>query len=310
MPRTHLFPPDRVHYVWNNAIPPVLEIDPGDTVIYELRDVTDNQITPASTAEDLTRLDWSRIYPLAGPLLVKGAQPGDVLEVEIVDLHPKGWGWTGIIPGYGLLAEEFEQPYLKIWDLSPGDHTFFREDIRIPLDPFCGTMGVAPREPGEHPVMPPGPFGGNMDIRHLTRGSRLFLPVQVEGALFSVGDAHAAQGDGEICVTAIEAPMYAVLRFHLHKGRSIEGPQFLCPKPLTAKYDEKGYYATTGIAPDLMVAAKKAVRYMIDHISQTYRMSREEAYILASVVVDLKISEVVDKPNWIVTAYLPLSIFR
>jgi acetamidase/formamidase len=309
MGREHFLPAEKVHFVWNNALPPALEIDPGDVVVYDLRDVTDNQITPASTADALTTLDWSRIYPLGGPVFVKGAKPGDVLEVEILDLHPKGWGWTGIIPGFGLLEEEFNKPYLRIWDLSPGDHTFLREDIRIPLDPFCGTMGVAPEEKGEFPVMPPGKFGGNMDIRHLTKGATLLLPVQVEGALFSCGDCHAAQGDGEVCVTGIEAPMHVALRFRVRKDRSIPEPQFLTPGPLTSKYDGKGYYATTGISPDLLEASRKAVRHMIDHLVHTYHLTPEDAYVLCSVAVDLKISEVVDKPNWIVSAYLPLSIF-
>ncbi len=309
MGREHFLPADKVHFVWNNALPPALEVEPGDVVIYDLRDVTDGQISPQSRAEVLTQLDWSRVYPLGGPVLVKGAKPGDVLEVQVLDIHHKGWGWTGILPGFGLLEEEFPRPYLRIWDLSPGDHTFLREDIRVPLDPFCGTMGVAPGQPGEFPVMPPGNFGGNMDVRHLTRGSVLLLPVHVEGALFSCGDCHAAQGDGEVCVTGIEAPMYVALRFGLRKGRSIPGPQFLTPGPLTDKYDAKGYYATTGIGPDLMEAARDAVRAMIDHLVHLSGLSPEDAYVLCSVVVDLKISEVVDKPNWIVSAYLPQAPF-
>ena len=309
MGRTHFLPPEKVHYVWNNRLPPALEVASGDTVVFDLREVTDNQITPQSTAEDLTRLDWSRIYPLGGPVAVQGARPGDTLEVEILDLHPKGWGWTGIIPGFGLLEEEFTKPYLRIWDLSAGDHTTLHEHIRIPLDPFCGTMGVAPAEPGEHPVMPPGTFGGNMDIRHLTRGTRLLLPVQVEGALFSCGDCHAAQGDGEVCVTGIEAPMHVAVRLWVRSGMSVPEPQFITPGPLTGRYDGRGYYATTGISPDLMEAARKAVRHMIGYLTRTHRLTPEDAYVLCSVAVDLKISEVVDKPNWIVTAYLPQALF-
>jgi acetamidase/formamidase len=309
MGRTHFLPSEKVHYVWNNRLPPALEVSSGDTVVFDLREVTDNQITPRSTADDLTRLDWSRIYPLGGPVFVKGARPGDTLEVEILDLHPKGWGWTGIIPGFGLLEDDFTRPYLRIWDLSSGDHTTLHENIRIPLDPFCGTMGVAPAEPGEIPVMPPGKFGGNMDIRHLTRGTRLLLPVQVEGALFSCGDCHAAQGDGEVCVTGIEAPMHVAVRLWVRGDVSVPEPQFITPGPLTRKYDEKGYYATTGVSPDLMEAARKAVRHMIGYLTRTHHLTPEDAYVLCSVAVDLKISEVVDKPNWIVTAYLPQALF-
>ena len=309
MGRTHFLPSDKVHYAWNNRLEPALEINPGDTVVFDLREVTDNQITPTSTAAALSSIDWSRVYPLGGPVFVKGARPGDTLEVEVLDLHPKGWGWTGIIPGFGLLEEEFATPYLRIWDLSAGDHTTLQENIRIPLDPFCGTMGVAPAEAGEIPVMPPGVFGGNMDIRHLHKGARLFLPVQVEGALFSCGDCHAAQGDGEVCVTGIEAPMHVAARFWVRKDRTVPEPQFITPGPLTRKYDEKGYYATTGIAPDLMEAARKAVRHMIGWLTATHGLTPEDAYVLCSVAVDLKISEVVDKPNWIVSAYAPLAVF-
>ncbi|MBI4279363.1 MAG: acetamidase/formamidase family protein [Armatimonadetes bacterium] len=310
MPRTHFLSPDRVHYRWNNTLEPVLEVDPGDTVVYDLRDVADNQITPRSTSADLLRLDRERIYPLGGPVLVRGARPGDVLEVEILDLHTRGWGWSAVMVGSGLLPDDFAEPYLHIWDLSAGDYTHMRPDIRIPLDPFLGTMGVAPAEAGAFRVMPPGCFGGNLDCRHLTRGATLLLPVQVEGALFSCGDAHAAQGDGEVCVTGIECPMHAALRFNLPRGRSIPEPQFITPGPLTSRYDGKGYYATMGVHPDLMEAARNALRHMIDHMVHAYRMSREEAYVLSSVVVDLKITEVVDRPNWVVSAYLPLAIFQ
>ena len=233
MGREHVMPADRVHYRWDNSIRPVLEIEPGDEVIYDLREVSDGQINPASTARDLPRLDMARVYPLAGPIAVKGARPGDVLEIEMLELTASHWGWSGINPGFGLLPEEATEPYLHIWDLSAGTATELRPGIRIPLDPFCGTIGVAPETPGSHPVMPPGRFGGNMDIRHLTQGSTLFLPVWVDGALFSCGDPHAAQGDGEVCVSAIEAPMRARLRFGLRKDQSIPGPQFSVTGPLT-----------------------------------------------------------------------------
>lgn len=309
MATTHFLEEGRVHYQWDRSLAPALEIAPGDTVVYRFRDVTDGQVHPGSKAEDLGALDWNRIYPLAGPVFVKGAKPGDVLEIEVLDLHPLGWGWSAILPGFGLLEQEFTKPYLHHWDLSNGTYAWFKEGIRIPLDPFCGTMGVAPAEPGPHPVMPAGKFGGNMDIRHLTAGSRLYLPVQVEGALFSAGDCHAAQGDGEVCVTAIECPMYGALRFHLHHGTSLPGPQFQVPGPLTSKYDAKGYYATTGISTDLMEAARQALRNMIAHMVEKYGLTPEEAYVLSSIVVDLKVSEVVDKPHWIISAYLPLAIF-
>ena len=310
MAQTHYFPEDKVHYVWDNELDPVLTVAPGDTVVYRTREVSDGQISPNSTTEVLNALDWERLYPLAGPVAVEGAEPGDAVEVQVLDIHTEGWGWSAVLPGFGLLSEDFTEPHLKIFDLSPGDYTPFKDGIAIPIEPFFGTMGVSPVGSEKPLVMPPGPFGGNMDTRHLTRGSRLFLPVQVPGALFSVGDAHAAQGDGEVCVTGIECPMYAALRFDLHKGRNLPAPQFATPGPLTPRVEGAGWYATMGVNPDLMQAAKDSLRAMVEHISTTYHMEPVEAYVLASLVVDLKISEIVDQPNWIVSSYLPLSIFR
>lgn len=309
MAHTYYFPEDRVHFTWDVRHEPVLHIESGDTVVVQTRDVSDNQITPASTAGVLATLDWERVYPLAGPIYVEGAQPGDTLAIEVLDLHTQGWGWAAIIPGFGLLADEFTEPYLRIFDLTHGDSTHLRDDILIPVEPFLGTMGVCPMGASKQPVMPPGIFGGNMDTRHLTRGSTLYLPVQVAGALFSAGDAHAAQGDGEVCVTAIEAPMYAALRFTLEKGRRLPAPQFVTPGPLTRRVDTAGFYGTTGVGPDLYRAAQDAVRAMIDHLSETYSLSKQDSYVLSSLCVDLKIAEIVDAGQYIVSALLPLAIF-
>src|SRR5215211_9072569 len=289
MAQTHYFPTDRVHFTWDAGLEPVLEIDSGDTVIVETRDVSDNQIGPGSTTDVVAGLDWDRVYPLAGPIGVRGAEPGDTLAVEILDLHPRGWGWTAILPGLGLLPEDFPDPYLRTFDLSDGEYIHFREGVRVPITPFFGTMGVCPAGASAQPVMPPGTFGGNMDTRQLTIGTTLYLPVQVEGALFSCGDAHGCQGDGEVCVTGLEAPMFASLRFTLEKGRSIPSPQYRTagrPSPLGP------LYGTTGIGGDLYKAAQDAVRAMIDHITGTYGLSPEDAYLLSSLCVDLRISEI------------------
>ena len=288
----------------------MLTIASGDTVIVHTRDVSDNQITPESTAADLD-IDWDRVYPLAGPIAVEGAQPGHTLAIEVVDLHTQGWGWTAILPGLGLLADDFPDPYLRIFDLTDGATTYLRDDIGIPIAPFLGTMGVCPAGAKEQAVMPPGIFGGNMDTRQLVRGTTLYLPVQVEGALFSCGDAHAAQGDGEVCVTGIESPMYGALRFTLHEERSIPAPQYrTSPGPLTPRVDDGGFYGTTGVGPDLYAAAQDAVRAMIDYLGEAHDLSREDAYVLSSLCVDLKISEIVDAGQYIVSALLPLSVFR
>src|SRR5829696_4445122 len=272
MPKTHYFSEDRVHYVWDNELEAALTVEPGDTVVYHTREVSDGQIGPDSDAGALDALDWERLYPLAGPVEMANAEPGDVLTVEVLDIHTAGWGWAAVLPGFGLLPEDFPDAYLKVFDLTNGDYTFFKDDIVIPIEPFFGTMGVCPAGPEKPLIMPPGPFGGNMDTRHITKGTILYLPVQHEGALFSCGDAHAAQGDGEVCVTGIESP----------------------------------WYATMGVNEDLMQAAKDSLRAMVEHVSATYGLDPVEAYVLASLVVDLKISEIVDQPNWIVSSYLPL----
>lgn len=301
----HFLDPNKIHYQWDNSLKPALKIKPGDRVIIETRDVSDNQITPNSTTEDLLKLDWSRIYPLAGPIYIEEAKPGDTLVIDVIDVQCRGWGWTAIIPGYGLL-EEYTKPYLKIWDLTNPTYTTLDNKAIIPLNPFCGVMGVAPKTPGQHPVMPPGPHGGNLDLKYLTAGSTLKLPIWVEGALFSCGDGHAAQGDGEVCVTAIEAPLYIVLEFNIEKNTGIEIPQaitYIEPETYGGEY-----YITMGINPNLMEAAKTAVREMIKYLVKEHEFTREDAYILTSLICDLKISEIVDKPNWIVTCHLPLQL--
>jgi acetamidase/formamidase len=309
MARTHHLHDEQVHYTWDTGNQPVLEIDSGDTVDVWTRDVSDNQIGPGSDTSVIDGVDWDRAYPLTGPIAIAGAQPGDTLAIEILDIHTQGWGWTAILPESGLLPEDFPDAYLRVFDLSRGDVAYLRDDIAIPLEPFFGTMGVCPAGASAQPVMPPGTFGGNMDTRQLVRGATLYLPVQVERALFSCGDAHGAQGDGEVCVTGLEAPMFAAMRFTLEPGRSIPAPQYRTPAPLTPRVDSAPFYATTGVGGDLYVAAQDAVRAMVDHIVINYGLGREDAYLLCSLVVDLKISEIVDAGQYIVSALLPEAVF-
>jgi len=303
---THYFPTDQVHFTWDTTHEPVITIAEGDTVVIETRDVSDNQISPDSDASVIASLDWSRVYPLAGPIRVEGAAPGDTLAVEIIDLRTRGWGWTAILPGLGLLPEDFPDAHLRIFDISNGEFAFFGDDAAIPLTPFLGTMGVCPADASEQAVMPPGRFGGNLDTRQLVRGTTLYLPVEVDGAMFSCGDAHGCQGDGEVCVTGLEAPMYAVLRFYVERGRSIPAPQYrTAPGPLTPRVDGGSFYGTTGVGPDLFENAQNAVRAMIDHVTGRTSLSREDAYLLCSLCVDLKISEIVDAGQYVVSAVLP-----
>jgi len=311
MARTHQLPAEPVHYTWDAANEPLITIASGDTVVMSTRDVSDGQLTPSSTSGDVPGIDWDRVYPLAGPIAVEGAEPGDTLEIDILDLRTREYGWTAIIPGLGLLPDDFPDPYLRIFDLTRGDTTSLGDGVAIPIEPFFGTMGVCPAGAAKQPVMPPGTFGGNLDTRQLTSGATLYLPVHERRALFSCGDAHAAQGDGEVCVTGIECGLeQAALRFTLHKGRRIPGPQWSAPGPLGARVDSGGWYATTGVGPDLYRGAQEAIRAMIEHLGSEHGLTREDAYVLASLVVDLRISEIVDAGEYVVSALLPLAVFR
>jgi acetamidase/formamidase len=294
------------HAFWDNSLSPRLTIEPGDTVVFETLEGT-GQISPNSPHEALASLDPELIHPLTGPVSIAGSEPGDTLEIEVLSLRHKGWGWNGVIPGFGLLADEFEQPYLHHYELR-GDECAFSDSIRIPYQPFCGVMGVAPEEEGRFTTAPPRRNGGNVDIRHLTRGARVFLPVLVEGALFSCGDCHASQGDGEVNGTGVETPMEVTLRFHLQHGHPLPELRFTTPAPLSSA-DSGSWFVTTAHGPDLFEDAQRALRYMIDHLVAERGLTRERAYCLCGATVDLRISEIVNEPNWIVSAYLPLSIF-
>jgi acetamidase/formamidase len=306
---THHLDDTQPHAFWDNSHPPRVRVAPGDTVIFETLEASAGQVTPQSSHDAVANLDFAPIHPLTGPVYVEGAEPGDALVVEIISIQHKGWGWNAVIPGFGLLGGDFPNPYVHHYKLG-ATHCEFRSDILIPYEPFCGVMGVAPREPGRLNTIPPRENGGNLDIRHLTPGSKAFFPVLAPGALFSCGDCHSAQGDGEVNGTGIETLMTVTLRFDVQKGANIPELRFITPpgKKLTVA-DEGGYYVTTAHGPDLFQNAQQAIRYMIDYLSTEHNMSREQAYCLCGAAVDLKISEIVDAPNWIVSAYLPLSIF-
>jgi acetamidase/formamidase len=311
--REHHLDRTKIHYKWDNSLPPAIEIEAGDVVHCETNEVTDGQITPESPASALGNINFDRLYPLAGPIFVKGAEPGDVLEIEILRMQTLDWGWTGIVPGLGLLSEDFTQPYIRHFDLTNGFSTPLRDDIQIPLQPFCGTMGVATDEPGKFDVLPPTKGGGNIDTRHLNVGAKLYLPVFLKGGMFSAGDCHAAQGDGEVCVTGIECPMQFSLRFNVVKGRSLPGwrYQFVTPPGSPQpRFDAAGYFVSSALGPDLMTNAKNAVRGLIDWLVAEHNLSREDAYVLCSLAADLRISQIVDAPNWGVSAYLALSVFQ
>ena len=300
------------HFGWDNSLAPAEKVAPGSTVFFECLDSSGGQLSPESTVADIARLDFAKINPVTGPIFVDGAEPGDALKVTIEEFRPSGFGWTANIPGFGLLADDFKEPALTIWkyDATTLEPALFGRNGRVPLKPFAGTIGVAPAEKGLHSIVPPRRVGGNLDIRDLAAGTTLYLPVEVAGALFSVGDTHAAQGDGEVCGTAIESPMDVVLTLDLVKGANLKTPRFTTPGPVTRHLDAKGYEVTTGIGPDLMEGAKSAVAQMVDLLAGRYNLDPVDAYMLVSVCGDLRISEIVDMPNWVVSFYFPRCVFE
>jgi acetamidase/formamidase len=296
----HTIHKEHGHNGWNNAFKPALTIAPGESVDFETRDASGGQINVNSTAADVPKIDLTLVNPVTGPVYIDGAEPGDALKITLLGFQPSGWGWTANIPGFGLLADQFKDPALHIWkyDASLSQPAMYGGLAAVPLKPFCGTIGVAPAEAGLHSVVPPRRVGGNMDIRDLSIGTELFLPVEVKGALFSIGDPHAAQGDGEVCGTAIESQHKATLKLDLVKGANLKMPRFRTPGPVSRHLDEKGYDVTTGIGPDLFTGARAAVSGMIDLLTKRHNMSAVEAYMLCSVCADLRIIEIVDMPNW------------
>lgn len=301
-----------VHSNWNNDLGPALVADSGDVITAECREPLNDQITPESDVDDLLAVNMDRVHALTGPISVNGATPGDVLKVELLEITHKGWGWTGFFPGeaeIGLLPERFPDPDIFVWDLQD-DTGIFKRGIEVPLSPFPGVVGLAPEENGTLSTIPPRPVGGNMDIKHLSEGSTVYLPVEVDGGLLSIGDCHAAQGDGEVCSTGIEAPMDVTFRVSIDHDKDIRHPQFESTGPFTPSGVDEPMYGTTGISNDLMDASKKAIWHMIEYISEEYHLSKGDAYMLCSASVDLKINEIVDKPNWVVSAYVSERLFE
>jgi len=298
------------HYGWSRDHAPCLTVRSGAVVEFDMADPSDGQLGPGSTAADVAALDEARIPPLSGPVAVEGARPGDALRVTVLEAVPGPWGWTAVFPGFGLLADEFPEPALRLWELPGGaSRARFAPGVVVPLKPFPGEIGLAPEAAGLHAAVNPRRVGGNLDVRDLSAGSELVLPVEVDGGLLSCGDGHAAQGDGEVCGTAIECPLRLVVRLDLVKRAGPPAPRFTTPGPVTRHLDTAGYDVTTGVGPDLMAAARDAVRAMVDLLVCMRGLSRVDAYMLCSVCGDLRISEIVDAPDWVVSFYFPRSVF-
>lgn len=307
----HILKSSDLHFGWDQSLEPALRIAPGEVVEFDTIDAGGGQLDKHSTVQDVSAFDFSKVNPAFGPVFIDGAEPDDALEITILSLETADWGWTANIPGFGLLADRFPEPALHIWELeSKASATAeFGPGGKVPLRPFPGILGNALPESGCHSVVNPRMYGGNMDTRDICEGTRLLLPVGVTGALFSCGDGHAAQGDGEVCGTAIETPMKMALKFDLIKNAGLKFPRFSTNSPATSHLDSAGYEVTMAMGPDLMESARNAVSDMVDLVAKTYDMSEVDAYMLLSVCADLRINEIVDAPNWVVSCYFPKIIF-
>jgi acetamidase/formamidase len=294
------------HSRWNRSLQPRIEIASGDIVHMECVDSTGAQVHPEMSVDQFLEIDRGKIHALTGPIAVKGAAPGDALEIEVLEVAHKGWGWSSVLPGLGFLKERFAEPYLFHWTLE-GDLTRSMFPAVVPLRPFCGVMGVAPAEDGEFRTRPPGIFGGNMDVRELCAGATLYLPILNNGALFSAGDAHAAQGDGEVCINGIECPADVTLRFHLHKHRALTGPLIESSEAKRADAASNSWIVVES-AVDAVAAAQSATSRMIDLLSERWGFSSVHAYLLCSVAMKLRLSQVVNEPMFTVSAAMPKEI--
>ena len=292
------------HNVWDRRIPPIARVNPGETVTVELLDTSGGQFTPESDASTVDSLDLAKVNPLTGPLWVEGASPGDTLVVEFLDIAVGSWGYCANIPPFGLLADRFTEPHLRIIEIGRSVAELV-PGLAVPVLPMIGMVGVAPADPGPHPTIPPTRHGGNMDIRHVTAGARVWLPVAVPGALLSLGDTHGAQGDGEICGTGIETSSTIVMRVSVEHEVGLATP-LIETDPRSARPGRS--IATTGIGPDLYEAAREAANALIDEIVRRTGIAAIDAYLLASVAADMKISEIVDAPNFLVSFHLEREI--
>ncbi|MDP9094776.1 MAG: acetamidase/formamidase family protein [Actinomycetota bacterium] len=298
-------PAAQSHVAWDNALPPAVVVAPGDELELDLIDASGGQITPTDDALAVGRLNFAAVNPCTGPVYVDGAQPGDDLVVTILDIATGGWGWTANIPGFGLLAEDFPDPHLRVSTISAG-MVAFGPGIQIPIKPMIGTIGVAPEMLGQTPLLVPTEAGGNMDIPQLQAGAQLHLPVRVQGALLSAGDTHAVQGDGEVCGTGVETSATVRLRVDVVPGAATATPWYVHP----CSSAPQSWAATTGIGPDLFHAAREATRRAVDLVSAHAGLEPVDSYLLLSLVGELRVSEIVDAPNWVVSMHIPASYLR
>jgi acetamidase/formamidase len=302
----HSLSAEPTHSRWNRALPPRLRAASGDTVHLACVDSSGAQVRPSMTLAEYLKIDRERIHALTGPIWIEGAEAGDVLQVDVLEVAHKGWGWSSVVGGLGFLKQRFAEPYLFIWKFE-GAMSRSLAPATVPLRPFCGVMGVARAEDGEYRTRPPGAFGGNMDVRELCDGATLFLPVLNRGALFSAGDAHAAQGDGEVCINGIECSADVTLRFQVHKQRSLAAP-IMETAPRRHTEAEDGAWIVIESSTDGVAAARAATSRMIDLLVDRWGFSAVHAYLLCSVAMNLRLSQVVNEPMFTVSAAISKNV--
>ena len=302
----HTLAAEPTHSVWDRSLEPRLRIEPGDEVQIECVDASGGQVHPGMTTERYLKIDRTKIHALTGPIWIEGAEPGDVLEIDVLFTRHAGWGWSSVVEGLGFLKERFREPYLFHWQLD-GESTSSMEPAVVPVRPFLGVMGVARADDGAFRTRPPGPFGGNLDVRELCAGSKLYLPVYNKGALFSCGDGHAAQGDGEVCINGIECPLDVTLGFQLHKQHPLAGP-IVEASDKAAADSTADAWVVVETGTDLLAASRAATGRMIDLLVERWGFSDIHAYILCSVALKLRLSQVVNEPVFTVSAALSKQI--
>ncbi|ATC65356.1 acetamidase [Nibricoccus aquaticus] len=295
---------------WDNSTPPRITINSGERITLHMADSSGYQVKPTWNATDFkAHFDPLKVHALTGPVAIAGAEPGDRLEIIIESYEHRGWAWTSLIPGLGLLSDDFPEHHLFIWELER-HQTRSIPGVTLDLHPFAGIIGVQRAEPGEFRTRAPGPFGGNMDVRHLTAGTTLYLPVFTPGANLLAGDCHAAQGDGEVCINGMEAPMSVTFQINLLKNAPLAAPYAICPNPLVPpRYQTKPWHLFIESDENPREACKRVVRRAIEYLVARLGLTPELAYTLCSVVLDLRISQLVNVPTTTVTGYLPEAIF-
>ena len=305
----HFIDKSITYNAWDHSIEPRIRIQSGDSLI-EMEDSSDGQVKPGMDVEAFKTINFDLIHALTGPIAIAGAKPGDTLKIEILEYIDKGWAWQSINPEKCFLPDDFDDFTLHHWELKDGfSHSM--PGIALALHPFCGILGVQRAEPGSFRTRPPGAFGGNMDVKHLTAGSTLYLPVMVQDALLCAGDAHAAQGDGEVSINGLEAPMDVRLRISISEEVTVDAPYLVTsPHLVPPAYAGTRYHSFISSGPDLMENARGAVRRAIDYLMKRCELSAEHAFLVCSAVLDLKISQVVNVPHYTVSGYLPEAIFN